>query len=150
MRLPALGDDRDGRLARAVAFTFIGAMAILALYFGRDVLISAAVAVLFAFILSPVVTVVRRLLPNPLAVALVVVGALLVAGLLTVLITSQLAEVAGSLTSYQANLRQKIQDVRSGSIYASHMSLKGDNKLRVEGCAFGGLFCGGQTWTRIQ
>ena len=37
---------------------------------------------------------------------------MLVAGLLTVLIMAQLAEVAGSLTSYQTNLQQKIKDVR--------------------------------------
>ena len=94
-------------------FTFLGATTILALYLGRDVLIPAAVAVLFAFILGPVVTWVRRLLPLPLAVAAVVLGALIVAGLLAVLVTTQLAEVAGSLTDYQTNLHQKIQDVRS-------------------------------------
>ena len=44
----------------------------------------------------------------------------------------------------------KIHDIRSGSTYMSHMSLRGANALRVEGCAFGGLFCGGQTWTRVQ
>ena len=44
----------------------------------------------------------------------------------------------------------KIHDIRSGSTYISHMSLKGANALRVEGCAFGGLFCGGQTWSRVQ
>jgi uncharacterized protein (DUF2147 family) len=42
----------------------------------------------------------------------------------------------------------KIHDVRGGRMYTSHMSLKSANALRVEGCAFGGLFCGGQTWTR--
>jgi len=44
----------------------------------------------------------------------------------------------------------KINDVRSGGTYTSHMSMKGANALRVEGCAFGGLFCGGQTWTRVE
>jgi hypothetical protein len=44
----------------------------------------------------------------------------------------------------------KIHDIRSGSTYMSHMSLKGANALRVEGCALGGLFCGGQTWSRVQ
>ena len=114
MKLPQLVGAReaDARLVRAVAFTFLGTTTILALYFGRDVLIPAAVAVLFAFILSPVVTLGRRLLPNSVAVALVVVGALIVAGLLAVLITTQLAEVAGSLTSYQTNLQQKIRPVR--------------------------------------
>ena len=56
MRLPTLGgDDRDPRLARAVAFTFLGATAILALSFGQEVLIPVAVAVMFAFILNPLV-----------------------------------------------------------------------------------------------
>ena len=114
MKLPQLVGAReaDARLVRAVAFTFLGTTTILALYFGRDVLIPAAVAVLFAFILSPVVTLGRRILTNSVAVALVVAGALIVAGLLAVLITTQLAEVAGSLTSYQTNLQQKIRDVR--------------------------------------
>jgi predicted PurR-regulated permease PerM len=104
--------DGDARLLRSVAFTIFGAIAILALYVGRDGLIPAAVAVFFAFILSPVVTWARRLLPLPVAVALVVVGALVLAGALSVLIMSELADVAGSLASYQSNLRQKIQDVR--------------------------------------
>jgi predicted PurR-regulated permease PerM len=107
---PATGGD--SRLLRSAAITFIGAVAIAALYAGRDVLIPAAIAVLFAFILSPAVTWVRRLLPLPFAVAAVVLGALLIAGLLTVLVMAQLAEVASSLTDYQANLRQKIQDIR--------------------------------------
>ena len=102
----------DARLMRTAAVTFIGAAAIVALYFGQEVLIPAAVAMLFAFILGPAVSAVRRLLPLPLAVALVVLGALVVAGLVTVLIMTQLAEVAGSVTGYQANLHQKIQDIR--------------------------------------
>jgi uncharacterized protein (DUF2147 family) len=44
----------------------------------------------------------------------------------------------------------RIHDVKSGRIYTSHMSLRGSNGLRVEGCAFGGLFCGGQTWKRAE
>jgi predicted PurR-regulated permease PerM len=95
----ASANHGDARLARTVAVTFVGATAILALYFGQDVLIPVAVAVLFAFILGPAVTLVRRLLPLPLAVAVVVLGA-------------ELAEVASSLTGYQANLQQKIQDIR--------------------------------------
>jgi uncharacterized protein (DUF2147 family) len=29
------------------------------------------------------------------------------------------------------------------------MAMKGTNSLRVQGCAFGGMFCGGQTWKRV-
>jgi uncharacterized protein (DUF2147 family) len=28
--------------------------------------------------------------------------------------------------------------------------LKGSDSLRVQGCAFGGMFCGGQTWSRVN
>ena len=108
----ASANQGDARLARTVAITFIAAMAILALYFGQDVLIPVAVAVLFAFILGPAVSWVRRLLPLPLAVAVVVLGAVVVAGVLAMLVMTQLAEVAGSLAGYQTNLHQKIQDVR--------------------------------------
>jgi len=44
----------------------------------------------------------------------------------------------------------KINDVRGGGTYVSKMSLHGPNSLRVEGCAMGGMLCGGQTWTRTQ
>ncbi len=102
----------DARLLRTAAVTFIAAAAVVALYFGQEVLIPVAVAMLLAFILGPAVSAVRRLVPLPVAVAAVVLGALVVAGLVTVLVMNQLAEVAGSLTGYQANLHQKIQDIR--------------------------------------
>jgi predicted PurR-regulated permease PerM len=108
-------EEADISLVRPMAFTFIGAVAILALHVGQDVLIPAAIAVLIAFILSPVVTWLRRLLPLPLAVAAAVVGALLIAAVLAVVIATQLAEVAGSLTGYQTNLHRKIQDIRDFS-----------------------------------
>ena len=111
---PALaGRDSDLRLVRAAAIALLGAIAILALYFGRDVLIPTALAMFFAFILGPALTWVRRFLPLPLAVGVVVTGGLVVGGIVAVLVFSQLADVAGSLTRYQANLHQKIQDVRA-------------------------------------
>ncbi len=42
----------------------------------------------------------------------------------------------------------RIFDPNSGSTYDSTIALKGSNTLRVQGCAMGGMFCGGQTWTR--
>jgi uncharacterized protein (DUF2147 family) len=44
----------------------------------------------------------------------------------------------------------QIHDPDSGKTYSSTIALKGANTLRVQGCAFGGLFCGGQTWKRIS
>jgi hypothetical protein len=44
----------------------------------------------------------------------------------------------------------RILDPNSGSTYDSTIALKGTDTLRVQGCAFGGMFCGGQTWTRVN
>jgi len=44
----------------------------------------------------------------------------------------------------------RILDPNSGSTYDSTIALKGSDSLRVQGCAFGGMFCGGQTWTRVN
>jgi uncharacterized protein (DUF2147 family) len=43
----------------------------------------------------------------------------------------------------------RIHDPDGGGNYDSTIALKGPNSLRVQGCAFGGLFCGGQTWKRV-
>ena len=44
----------------------------------------------------------------------------------------------------------RIFDPNSGSTYDSTIALKGTDSLRVQGCAFSGMFCGGQTWTRVN
>jgi uncharacterized protein (DUF2147 family) len=44
----------------------------------------------------------------------------------------------------------RIIDPNTGSTYDSTIALKGSDTLRVQGCAFGGMFCGGQTWTRVN
>ena len=44
----------------------------------------------------------------------------------------------------------RIHDPDSGRNYDSTIAMKGPNAMRVQGCAFGGMFCGGQTWTRVN
>jgi uncharacterized protein (DUF2147 family) len=44
----------------------------------------------------------------------------------------------------------QIHDPDSGRTYASTIAMKGPNVMRVQGCAFGGMFCGGQTWKRVS
>ena len=44
----------------------------------------------------------------------------------------------------------KIHDPDSGRNYDSTIAMKGANALKVQGCAFGGMFCGGQTWKRVS
>jgi hypothetical protein len=42
----------------------------------------------------------------------------------------------------------RIHDPESGRNYDSTIALKSTDTLKVQGCAFGGMFCGGQTWKR--
>jgi hypothetical protein len=44
----------------------------------------------------------------------------------------------------------RIHDPDSGKDYDAIIAMKGSNILKVQGCAFGGLFCGGQSWKRIS
>jgi uncharacterized protein (DUF2147 family) len=44
----------------------------------------------------------------------------------------------------------QIYDPDSGRNYDSTITMKGPNAIRVQGCAFGGMFCGGQTWNRVS
>jgi uncharacterized protein (DUF2147 family) len=44
----------------------------------------------------------------------------------------------------------RIHDPSSGGNYDSTIAMKGPDALKVQGCALGGLFCGGQTWTRVN
>jgi uncharacterized protein (DUF2147 family) len=44
----------------------------------------------------------------------------------------------------------QIYDPDSGRNYDSTIAMKGPNAMRVQGCAFGGMFCGGQTWNRVS
>jgi hypothetical protein len=44
----------------------------------------------------------------------------------------------------------RIHDPKSGRNYDSTIALRGTDTLKVQGCAFGGMFCGGQTWKRTS
>jgi uncharacterized protein (DUF2147 family) len=44
----------------------------------------------------------------------------------------------------------RILDPNTGSTYDSTIALQGSDTLRIQGCAMGGMFCGGQTWSRLN
>jgi uncharacterized protein (DUF2147 family) len=44
----------------------------------------------------------------------------------------------------------RIYNAKSGQTYTANISLNDPQRLRVEGCVFGGLVCGGQNWTRVN
>jgi uncharacterized protein (DUF2147 family) len=44
----------------------------------------------------------------------------------------------------------EIYNAKNGKIYKASVRLTPTGGLRVEGCVLGGLFCGGEVWTRVS
>jgi uncharacterized protein (DUF2147 family) len=43
----------------------------------------------------------------------------------------------------------EIYNAENGKMYDASIALLKDDVLRVEGCVLGGIFCGGESWTRV-
>jgi predicted PurR-regulated permease PerM len=87
-----------------------------ALYFGREVLVPIALALLLSFALAPLVRLLQGWrLPRMLAVILVVLAAFAGIFSLGALMVSQVNELAGELPRYQSTLRAKIQSLRGAA-----------------------------------
>jgi uncharacterized protein (DUF2147 family) len=43
----------------------------------------------------------------------------------------------------------EVYNAKDGRTYTSHISLVRADVLRIDGCILGGLFCGGENWTRV-
>lgn len=89
---------------------------IAALYFGRDIFVPLALAVLLAFVLSPFISMLRRLhVPRTPAVIMIVCAACL--GIVTFgfLVAGQVTQLGNSLPLYQSNIQQKIRALRENS-----------------------------------
>jgi predicted PurR-regulated permease PerM len=81
------------------------------LYFGREILIPVALAVLLSILLAPVVTALQRLrLPKTLAVIFTVLMAGVAVAVAAGLVASTLTNLAADLPSYQTSLREKAQN----------------------------------------
>jgi predicted PurR-regulated permease PerM len=89
-------------------------LAIGGLYFGRDIFVPFALAVLLSFALAPLVLRLRRLrLPKIAAIVLAVALAGAVIGGIAVVVAGQLVELAGNLPSYQETISTKLQSLRT-------------------------------------
>ena len=53
------------------------------------------------------------------------------------------------MASYLAGERWSDHPKCTHPLVASVARMVNDNTLRVEGCVMGGIFCGGQRWTRV-
>jgi predicted PurR-regulated permease PerM len=86
---------------------------IAALYFGRDIFMPLATAVLLTFALAPVVSGLRRLhVPRPAAVITVALGAFAGIILFGMVVANQLGSLAENLPLYQKNIETKMQSIK--------------------------------------
>jgi len=91
----------------------VGVITIAALYFGRDVFVPMALAILLSFALGPPVVLLRHWRVNRvLAVISVVILVFAVILGIIALIGSQLAQLAENLPGYQTNITEKIHSLR--------------------------------------
>jgi predicted PurR-regulated permease PerM len=89
-------------------------VAITALYFARVMLVPLALAVLFTFVLAPLVSALERIrIPRFLAIFLVVGIAVSGIGIMGWTVGNQLIEVTNQLPSYKTNIKEKIDAIHN-------------------------------------
>jgi predicted PurR-regulated permease PerM len=83
------------------------------LYFGREIIIPIALAILLSFVLAPLVGLLQRIrIPRGLAVVSVVTIAFALLFAMGSLLATQLTQLAGDLPRYQSTISEKIQSFR--------------------------------------
>jgi predicted PurR-regulated permease PerM len=109
---PLLTTPSDSRTATLQGL-LIAALVICALYFGREVLLPLALAILLSFVLTPPVLLLRRIkVPRILAVGIVVAIAFGFIFSLGWMMSRQVTDLAADLPRYQTTLSEKIKALR--------------------------------------
>jgi predicted PurR-regulated permease PerM len=107
----------------------VGAVVVVALFVGRDVFLPVVLALLLAFVLTPLVNLLRRLSFGRVpAVIASVLFALAVLALLAGVIGLQVASLASDLPLYQRTVREKVSSLRDGAIGRIPEFLKSVNR----------------------
>ncbi len=100
-------------LLGAVATAILAVVVIMTLYFGREIIIPIALAILLSFVLAPLVALLQRIrVPRALAVVSVVIFAFALIFAIGSLLATQLTQLAGDLPRYQSTISEKIQTFR--------------------------------------
>ncbi len=88
-------------LLSAVATAILAVIIVTMLYFGREIFVPIALAILLSFVLAPVVGILQRIhVPRGLAVVSVVIFAFALIFAMGSLLASQLTQLAGDLPRY--------------------------------------------------
>jgi predicted PurR-regulated permease PerM len=100
-------------LLSAMATAILAFIIITTLYFGREIFVPIALAILLSFVLAPLVGILQRIrVPRGLAVVSVVIIAFALIFALGSLLATQLTQLAGDLPRYQSTISEKIQSFR--------------------------------------
>jgi predicted PurR-regulated permease PerM len=100
-------------LLSAVATAILAFIIITTLYFGREIFVPIALAILLSFVLAPLVGLLQRIrVPRGLAVVSVVIIAFALIFAVGSLLATQLTQLAGDLPRYQSTISEKIQSFR--------------------------------------
>jgi predicted PurR-regulated permease PerM len=100
-------------LLSAVGTAILTVIIIMLLYFGREIIIPIALAILLSFVLAPLVGLLQSIrIPRGLAVVSVVITAFALIFAMGSLLANQLTQLAGDLPRYQSTISEKIQAFR--------------------------------------
>jgi predicted PurR-regulated permease PerM len=100
-------------LLSTVATAILAVIIIAMLYFGREIFVPIALAILLSFVLAPVVLILQRIrVPRGLAVVSVALLAFALIFAMGSLLATQLTQLAGDLPRYQSTISEKIQSFR--------------------------------------
>lgn len=92
------------------------ALVVCTLYFGRDIFVPIAIAIVLSFVLSPPILLLRRWGVNRvISVLAIVFAALVIAFAVSAVLTRQVSELAIDLPKYQATVTTKIAKLRDAT-----------------------------------
>ncbi|WP_245437128.1 AI-2E family transporter [Mesorhizobium helmanticense] len=91
--------------------------AVAALYFGREVFLPIAIALLLTFALAPMVSALKRVgIPRLPAVIASVLGAFTVLALFSFIVATQVSELAQNIPLYQSNILTKVRSLKETGV----------------------------------
>ena len=118
MQIPAnkLKDSpasRETNIVKIAAGLFTAGAILASLYYGREILIPFAIALLITFMLNPPVTWLSRLgLPKSLSVGLVLLTVVLALGGISIILGAQFKSIAIEVPRYQSTISAKLADLQ--------------------------------------
>ncbi len=128
-----MNSSGTARILSRLWLLVIVVVAITVLYLAKVLFLPLAFALLFAFLLAPVVTLLERLrLPRALAAILVIFGFAALLGTSAWMLFTQLVAVANDLPVYRDNITQKMEAIHSPSDSAFSRAQKEVEKFSEE------------------